>query len=135
MAKVVIADDHKMLRQGLRFLLEAESDLEIIGEAATGDEAVEMLHTLCPEVLVADLRMPGLNGIELTKKAKEVCPETITVILSMYNNRAYADEALGAGARGYVLKDSSYEELVVAIRNALAGDCYVSPAIGSAGSK
>ncbi len=130
--RIVLADDHKIVRQGLRFLLESESDLQVIAEAATGTEAAAIIQKEQPEVLVADIRMPGLTGIELVREIKKTSPKTVTVILSMFSDEAYIIEALRAGARGYVAKESSVEELVAAIRKAISGQVFVS---GSAASK
>ncbi len=129
MLRVLLVDDHKILRQGLRLLLESEPDIEVIGEAADGAEAVAMVTDLHPDVLIADLRMPGLNGIELTSIVRECSPETITVVLSMYADEVYVRKAIQAGAKGYVLKESSYDELVIAIREAMAGRCFISPGL------
>lgn len=129
MVTVVLADDHRVLRQGLRSLLEAEPDLQVVGEANNGNDVIAIIEHSCPDVLVTDLRMPGMSGIELARQVGRLSPGTSTVVLSMYNNKAYVDEALAAGAMAYVLKDSSYQELVAAIRDVLSGRRYVSPGI------
>jgi DNA-binding NarL/FixJ family response regulator len=122
-------DDHQIFRQGLRALLEAESDLRVVGEASDGFEAVRLVGHLRPDILVTDLRMPGHNGIEVTKQTSKISPKTAVIILSMYSNEAYVVGALDAGAKGYVIKESSAGELVHAIREAVAGRCHLSPPI------
>jgi two-component system response regulator NreC len=129
MITIVIADDHQIFRQGLRALLEAESDLRVVGEASDGFETVRLIGLLKPDILVTDLRMPGHNGIEVTKQASKISPETAVIMLSMYSNEAYVVGALDAGAKGYVIKESSAGELVHAIREAVAGRCHLSPPI------
>ena len=129
MITIVIVDDHQIFRQGLRALLEAESDLRVVGEASDGFEAVRLVGHLRPDILVTDLRMPGHNGIEVTKQTSKISPKTAVIILSMYSNEAYVVGALDAGAKGYVIKESSAGELVHAIREAVAGRCHLSPPI------
>ena len=107
MTTIVLADDHHIVRQGLRALLEVESDLSVIGEAGDGLEAVHNVEALNPKVLVLDLMMPGLNGLDVLKQIRKRSPQTHIVILSMYANEAYVLEALSNGASAYVLKDSS----------------------------
>ena len=127
MTTIVLADDHHIVRQGLRALLEVETDLQVIGEAGDGLEAVRNVETLNPSVLVLDLMMPGLNGLDVLKQIKRRAPQTHIVILSMYANEAYVVEAFSNGASGYVLKDSSSADLVQAVREAAAGRNYLSP--------
>jgi len=124
---IVVADDHQVVRQGLRAILEAEKDFTIVGEAGDGLQAIRCVETLSPGVLVLDLMMPGLNGLDVVRQIKKVAPRTQVVILSMYSNEAYVLEALGNGASGYVLKDSSSADLVHAVREATAGRRYLSP--------
>ena len=112
MTTIVLADDHQLVRQGLRALLEAESDLRVIGEAGDGLEAVRLVERLNPNVLVLDLMMPGINGLEVTRQLKKGSFQTGIVILSMYAEEAYVLEALGNGASAYVLKDSNASDLV-----------------------
>lgn len=127
MTTIVLADDHHIVRQGLRALLEVENDLQVIGEAGDGLEAVRNVETLNPSVLVLDLMMPGLNGLDVLKQIKRRAPQTHIVILSMYANEAYVFEAFSNGASAYVLKDSSSADLVQAVREAAAGRHYLSP--------
>jgi len=128
---IVLADDHHVVRQGLRALLEVEQDLKVIGEAGDGLEAVDCVEELGPKVLVLDLMMPGLNGLDVLKQIKKRSPSTQIVILSMYANEAYVLEALSNGASAYVLKDSSSADLVLAVREAAAGRRYLSPPLSA----
>jgi len=127
MTTIVLVDDHHILRQGLRALLEAEQDFHLIGEAGDGLEAVQLVERLRPDVLVLDLMMPGLSGLEVTRQVCQRSPHTRVIILSMHNNEAYVLEALRNGAAGYVLKDSSVADLVQAVRAVTAGRRYLSP--------
>jgi YesN/AraC family two-component response regulator len=111
MITIVLADDHRMVRQGLRGLLEDETDLRVVGEAADGTEAVEVTARLKPDILVTDLKMPGLGGIQVIARVRELSPGTGVVILSMYGIQVYVDAALRAGARGYVVKKSASDGL------------------------
>lgn len=124
---IVLADDHQVVRQGLRALLEAEKDFRVIGEAGDGLQAIRHVETLSPDVLVLDLMMPGLNGLDVVRQLKRAAPRTQVVILSMYANEAYVLEALSNGAAAYVLKDSSSADLVHAVREAVVGRRYLSP--------
>ncbi|MGI8918504.1 MAG: response regulator [Pyrinomonadaceae bacterium] len=124
---IVLADDHQVVRQGLKALLDAEPDLRVIGEAGDGLQAIKRVEMLSPRILVLDLMMPGLNGLDVTPQIKKCSPNTQVVILSMYSNEAYVLEALGSGASAYVLKDSSSDDLVHAVREAAAGRRYLSP--------
>jgi DNA-binding NarL/FixJ family response regulator len=124
---IVLADDHHIVRQGLRALLEVEKDLQVVGEAGDGLEAVQTVELVGPKVLVLDLMMPGLNGLDVLKQIKKRSPNTQIVILSMYANEAYVLEALSNGASAYVLKDSKSADLVQAVREAAAGRRYLSP--------
>jgi two-component system response regulator NreC len=124
---VVLADDHQVVRQGLKALLEAEPDLKVVGEAGDGLQAIRWVELLSPRILVLDLMMPGLNGLDVVRQLKKGVPHTQVVILSMYANEAYVLEALSNGASAYVLKDSSSADLVHAVREAAAGRRYLSP--------
>jgi DNA-binding NarL/FixJ family response regulator len=124
---LLLADDHPIVRQGLRALLAAETDLRLVGEAAEGLEALRLAERLRPNVLVLDLMMPGLNGLDVARQVTRRAPETRVVILSMHAHEAYVLEALLAGASAYVLKESSSDELVKAIRAVTTGRRYLSP--------
>lgn len=124
---ILLADDHPVVRHGLRALLEAERDFRIVGEADDGLETVRMVESLQPDVLVLDLMMPSLNGLEVTRQVCQRVPQTQVIILSMHADEAYVLEALRNGAVGYVLKDASAGELVRAVREVIAGRRYLSP--------
>ena len=124
---IVLADDHPVVRQGLRAVLEAEKDFRLIGETGDGLETVRLIERLQPDVLMLDLMMPGLGGLEVTRQVSQRSPRTRVVILSMHADEAYVLEALKNGATGYVLKESSADDLVRAIREVAAGRRYLSP--------
>ena len=124
---VVLADDHAIVRQGLRAVLEATSEFAVVAEVADGLQVVEVAERLRPNVLVLDLMMPGLNGLEITRQIRNRCPQTRVVILSMHANEAYVVEALRYGAAGYVLKEASTTEVAQALRDVAAGRRYLSP--------
>lgn len=123
---IVLADDHHVVRKGMRALLEAEADFRLVGEASDGLGTVQLVERLRPDVLVLDLMMPGLNGIEVTRRVRKRSPHTKVLILSMHANDDYVLEALRNGATGYVLKDASMSELVQAVRDVAAGRRYLS---------
>lgn len=129
---IVLADDHQVVRQGLRAMLEAEPHLRVIGEAGNGMEVARMVERLRPNVLVIDLMMPGMNGLEVTRQVKKRSLNTHVIVLSMHKDESYVIEALKNGAAGYVLKESSAEELLKAIREAVAGRRYLSPPLSNA---
>lgn len=126
MPTILLADDHHIVRQGLRALLETEPSFKLVGEAGDGIEAVRLVERLRPNVLVTDVMMPGLNGLEVTRQVAKVAPQTRVIILSMYSNDAYVVEALKNGASGYVLKDAQSNDLVHAVREVAAGRRYLS---------
>ena len=129
MPTIVLADDHDVVRRGLQFILEAEPDFDIVGEAADGLEAIRIVEHLQPDVLVVDVMMPGINGLEVSRRTVEVAPRTNVVVVSMYANEAYVMEALQSGAKAYVLKNSTQDELIPAVREAAIGRSYVSEAL------
>jgi DNA-binding NarL/FixJ family response regulator len=129
MVSVVLADDHAVVRQGLRTLLESDPQFTIVGEAADGREAVELVMRRKPTVLVADLMMPEMNGLEVTREIARRKSKTRVVVLSMYPDEAYVLEALRNGASAYVAKESSGAELFHALGEVLAGRRYLSPSI------
>jgi DNA-binding NarL/FixJ family response regulator len=126
MITVILADDHTVLRDGLRFLLEAAGDIQIISMAANGQEAVEQATLHCQDVIVMDISMPIMSGIEATKHICKICENTKVAILSMHHTTEYIQRALEAGAVGYLLKDSAGAELVAAIRALYDGKRYLS---------
>lgn len=126
---IALADDHHVVRHGLRVLLEAEPDFEIVGEASDGLEALELVNTARPNVLVLDLMMPGIGGLEVTRQISQRLPATRTLVLSMHANEAYVLEALRNGAAGYCLKDASGVELVAAVRTVASGQRYLSASL------
>ena len=126
-----LADDHAVVRDGLRALLEAQPDLQVIGDAADGREAVRRVARLCPDVVVLDITMPELNGIEATQEIGQLCPATQVVILSMHSTTEHIFRALQAGARGYLLKESAGIEVVKAVRAVHAGQRYLSVKISN----
>lgn len=125
--RIFLADDHHLVRQGVRLLLESEADLEVVGEAGDGIQALEDATRLRPDVLVVDMVIPHLNGVEITHEIKRRLPATRIVLLSMYDNESYVLRAIEAGASAYVLKESTAGELATAIRAALEGRMYLSP--------
>lgn len=129
---VLLADDHAVVRDGLRFMLQAQPDIQVVGDAATGREAVRQVAERCPEVAVLDITMPDLNGIEATQKMREICPDTKVIILSMHSSTEHVFQALQAGARGYLLKESAGVEVVEAVRSVHAGQRYLSAKISEA---
>jgi DNA-binding NarL/FixJ family response regulator len=126
---IVIADDHHLVRQGLRALLEKHADIEVTGEAQNGQEALDAVQRLRPEVLILDINMPGLNGMEVTKRVREAGWNTQVLILSMYSDESYVKKALRYGARGYLHKRSITEDLFDAIFAVYMHQTYVSPTI------
>jgi two-component system response regulator NreC len=124
---IVVADDHQVVRIGLRALLEAEPDFEIVGEATDGLEAVQLVERLQPNLLVLDLMMPRLNGLEVSRQVSQHVPQTRIVVLSMHADEVYVAETLTSGVSGYVLKQSGTTDLVSAVREVMAGRRYLSP--------
>ena len=124
---VVLADDHPLVRRGIRTVFEAEPDLAVVGEAEDGLQALRLAERLRPNVLVLDVVMPGLNGLDALPALAQRCPETRVVMLSMYGDEAYVQRALCGGASAYVLKGCEPELLVLAVREAAAGRHYLCP--------
>jgi len=127
--RILVADDHGVVRKGLRFLLERQNDMEVVGEAGDGREVVRLAEELDPHVVVMDIGMPQLNGLDATAQIVRRSPETAVIILSMHADESYLIRALTAGVKGYLLKDSAEEDLVRAVRAAVQGKCLFSPAI------
>jgi len=129
--RILLADDHAVVRQGFKMILSAQPDMEIVGEAGNGREAVELAEKLRPEVVVMDVSMPELNGIEATRRLASSTPHTRVVALSVHKDSVYVREILRAGARGYLLKESVAGDLVAAVRAVASGEGYLSPAVSS----
>jgi two-component system response regulator NreC len=127
--RILLADDHTVLRSGLRALLAAQGDLEIAGEAADGGEALRLAQTIKPDVVVMDIAMPGVNGIDATARIRRELPSTRVLILSMHDDQGYLRQALRAGASGYVLKKAADTELLAAIRAAARGEVFLDPSL------
>ena len=130
--RILLADDHAVLRAGLRALLAAQGDLEVVGEASDGAEAIRLTHALRPDVVVMDIGMPGVSGIDATARIKRDWPGAKVLILSMHDDRGYLRQVLRAGASGYVLKKAADTELLAAIRAAARGDVFLDPSLAKA---
>jgi two-component system, NarL family, response regulator LiaR len=126
---ILLAEDHKLVRQGIRQFLEHEPDFLVAGEARDGEEAVKLARELNPDIIIMDISMPVINGIEATKQIKKAQPKTVVLILSAYDYEEYIFPILEAGAAGYLLKDMSGAELVDAVRTVAKGDSVLHPAI------
>jgi DNA-binding NarL/FixJ family response regulator len=126
---VLLADDHGIVRKGLRFVLEQERGMSVTAEASNGREALRMCEELKPEIAILDIAMPQLNGIEAVSLIRKASPQTACLILSMHSDETYILRALSAGAKGYILKDAVEDEILPAVRSVLSGKSYFSPAI------
>lgn len=127
--RVLLVEDHGLVRAGFRALLDQLPDVEVIGEAADGAEALRMVTELRPDVVLMDISMPGLNGLEATRRAARLQPPPKILVLSMHADRTYVREALAAGATGYLLKDSERNELELALAAVASGQGWISPAV------
>lgn len=127
--KVLIADDHTIVRQGLRSLLESSADIRVVGEAADGRQAIELAERLQPDVVVMDIAMPGLNGLEATREIRRRFPKIRVLALTMHRDPQYAVRLLQAGAAGYLLKDSAKEALLAALQAVVRGETFLSPEV------
>jgi len=125
--RILLADDHPLLRQGIRQLLEREEDFEVVGEAGDGNEAIRQARKLLPNVIVMDIHMPNVSGLEATKQIKAEHPSVAVLVLTVHDEDEYVVRLLTAGAAGYLLKDVYFEELVQAIRAVQAGECVLHP--------
>ncbi|MEN8164973.1 MAG: response regulator transcription factor [Acidobacteriota bacterium] len=129
MIRVLLVDDHQVVREGLRALFETEKDIVVVAEADNGRTAHKLALELEPDIVVMDMGMPGLNGVDATRKILERMPDIRVIALSIHCNRLFVVEALKAGASGYLVKDCAFEELIRAIRVVMAGQSYLSPEI------
>ena len=129
--RILLADDHGIVRRGMRSLLDTEPGVEVVGEAANGREALKLLEALRPDMAIMDVAMPMLNGIEVTAQAMKAFPDLKVIILSMYADESYVVRALTAGARAYLLKEATEEDLLPAVRAVALGRSFFSPAISS----
>jgi DNA-binding NarL/FixJ family response regulator len=127
--RILLADDHKVMREGLRMVLARESNMEVVGEANNGAEAISLTEQLRPDIVVMDVSMPEINGLKATEALGASSPETKILILTRHGDASYVQRLLQAGANGYVLKQSAAEELVRAIRRVVAGQKYLDPAV------
>jgi two-component system, NarL family, response regulator NreC len=127
--RILLADDHKLMRSGLKALIEQQPDLTVVGEADDGRQAVALAGTLKPDLLVMDIGMPNLNGIEAARQITQATPGTAIVILSMHSDESYVLRALKAGAKGYLLKDSAESDLIRAVHAVAGGKSFFSPAV------
>lgn len=127
--RILLADDHAVLRSGLRLLLDAQADLKVVGEASDGREALKLASDLQPDLILLDLTMPGLNGMETLPVLRKVAPAARTLILTMHDDEGYLKQALRYGAMGYVLKKAADNELISAVRAVLRGEIYVHPSM------
>jgi DNA-binding NarL/FixJ family response regulator len=127
--RVLVVDDHTIVREGVHILLDAQSDIEVVGEAADGQEALVRARELQPEIALVDIAMPGLNGLDLTRALKRDWPQIKVIVLTMYESDEYFFQVLDAGASGYVLKKAASADLVAAIRAVHAGDVFLYPSV------
>ena len=127
--RILIVDDHGIVRAGIRALLEAQPDIEVVGEAAGGEEAIAKAGQLRPELVLMDIAMPGMNGIEATHRIKEELPDTSVLVLSMHDDEEFFFPVLRAGASGYILKEAEPRELLYAIHTVSQGNVFLSPAV------
>ena len=129
--RVLLADDHHLMREGLRALLAREPDVELVGEAGNGREALSLVEQLRPDVVIMDVAMPDMNGMEATHRLKESLPDVRVLALSMHADKRFVRQMLLAGAAGYLMKGCTFEELVRAIRTVASGETYLSPPVAS----
>lgn len=127
--RILLADDHGIIRQGLRSLLEKQPDMEVVAEAEDGRKAFSLVRELVPDVAIMDITMPNLNGVDATRRIVGEFPKVKVIALSIHSNRRFVADMLKAGASGYILKECLFDELVLAIRTVAAGDIYLSPRI------
>ncbi len=127
--RAVLADDHTVLRSGLKLLLDAQPDIQVVGEASRGEEAVERATQLCPDIVLMDLTMPGMNGLQAIAEIKKLMPACRVLVLTMHDDEAYLRQSLAAGASGYILKQAADSELLSALRAVYRGEVFLPPAL------
>jgi DNA-binding NarL/FixJ family response regulator len=127
--KILLADDHRLFREGLRLLLEEEPGMTVVGEAENGKEAVQLAVNLTPDIIIMDISMPGLNGIDATRQILSICTSAKVIALSMHTERRTVLEMINAGAAGYLLKDCAFEEVIQAVRSVASNSTYFSSKI------
>lgn len=127
--KIVIAEDHAIVREGIRMILDAEPDFDVVGEAKDGRQAVDLARALSPDVVVMDISMPEMTGIEATQQIRRLCPETHVLVLTMHEEESYVFQLLQMGASGYVLKRAAATDLVEAVRAASRGEAFLYPSV------
>jgi DNA-binding NarL/FixJ family response regulator len=127
--RVLLVEDHNLVRAGIRSLLDSFQDIDVVGEAANGRDALRMTRQLGPEVVLMDISMPELNGMEATGRLKKCCPDSKVLMLSMHNDEEYVAQSLRAGARGYLVKDAATKELELAIHTLARGEIYISSSV------
>lgn len=127
--KILIVDDHELVREGLRAMIEHEEDIDVVGEASDGAEALLMAHELAPNLILMDIRMPKMDGLEATRRLKGISPDTFVVMISVYDNDAYVVDAIRAGAVGYLLKDVSKDLLIHTLKAVNAGGILVKSSL------
>ena len=131
MIKLILCDDHQLVRAGLRRVLEDRSDMQVVGEAASGEDLLQLLRDIVPDVILMDVKMPGIGGLEATRRVLQRYPEVRIIAVSMYMEEPYPTRLLTAGARGYISKDAAAEEVVAAIQRVAAGGVYVESSVAS----
>jgi DNA-binding NarL/FixJ family response regulator len=129
--KIVLADDHRLVRQGIRRIIEADGDIKVIGEAGDGVELLELLEKIHPDLVICDIAMPRLRGLEAAQRVKNVYPDIKVIILSMHRSREYLHRAMSAGVDGYVLKEDADTSLYAAIQEVRHGKTYFSPLLSA----
>lgn len=127
--KVLVADDHTILRQGIKALLDNQEGIEVVGEAKDGREAIKTIEEVFPDVILMDIAMPGLNGLEATRRIKKKFPKIKVVVLTMHANEEYIFQILKAGADGYLVKETAFQDLISAINAVCKGEAFMSPSI------
>lgn len=130
--RLLLVEDHEVVRTGLRMLLESQADMDIVGEASTGDQAIALARELSPQVVVMDLTLPDISGIEVTRQLKQLYPDMAIVALTIHEDEQYFFEMLKAGAAGYVPKRAAPEDLITAIQAAYSGEVYIYPSLAKA---